>query len=98
MTFPIDAGWTAFRTQYAIDSRRDAPRLLADVTVRIKVDGKVVHEQQHVRAGVLSPVVRVDLIGGKALTLECDYGPAGDTQGHLNWLQPALLRDGATKP
>ena len=92
LTFPVDPGWAAFRTQYAVDSRRDAPRLLADVTVRIRVDDKVVHEQQHLRAGVLSPVVRVDLAGAKTLTLECDYGPAGDTQAHLDWLQPALLR------
>ena len=98
LTFAVDPGWTAFRTQYAIDSPRDTPRLLADVTVRIRVDGKVVHEQQHVRAGTISPVVRVDLAGAKALTLECDYGPAGDTQAHLNWLQPALLRDGARQP
>jgi hypothetical protein len=98
LTFAVDPGWTAFRTQYAIDSRRDAPRLLADVTVRIKVDGTVVHEAAHVRAGTLSPVVRVDLTGAKALTLECDYGPAGDTQAHLNWLQPALLRGATTRP
>ncbi len=98
LTFAVDPGWTAFRTQYAIDSRRDAPRLLADVTVRIRVDGKVVHEQQHVRAGTLSDVVRVGLAGAKALTLECDYGPSGDTQAHLNWLQPALIREGVLKP
>ena len=98
LTFAIDPGWTAFRTQYAIDSRRDAPLLLADVTVRVKVDGKVVHEQQHVRAGALSPVVRVDVVGAKTLTLECDYGPSGDTQAHLDWLQPALLRNATTRP
>ena len=99
LTFAVDPGWAAFRTQYAIDGRRDVPRLLADVTVRIKVDGRVVHEQRDVRAGVLSPVVRVDLAGAKALTLECDYGSNGDTQAHLNWLQPALLRDApATRP
>ncbi len=63
--------------------------------MRVKVDGKVVHEASHVRAGVLSPVVRVDLAGAKVLTLECDYGPTGDTQAHLNWLQPALLRAAA---
>ena len=98
LTFAVDPGWTAFRTQYAIDSRRDAPRLLADVTVRIEVDGKVVHEQQHVRAGSLSSVVRVDLTGARALTLECDYGPTGDTQAHLNWFEPALLRNGDHAP
>ena len=95
LTFAVDPAFTAFRTQYAIDSGRDTPRLLADVTVRVKVDGRTVHEAKHVRAGVLSPVVSVDLSGAKTLTLECDYGDAGDTQAHLNWLQPALLRGSA---
>jgi hypothetical protein len=41
----------------------------------------------------LSPVITVDLKDAKLLTLECDYGDAGDTQARLNWLQPALLRE-----
>ena len=99
LTFAIDPGWAAFRTRFAVDSRRDAPRLLADVTVRVKVDGRVALERRDVRAGVLSPVAVVDLTGAKTLTLECDYGPNGDTQAHLNWLEPALLRASpATRP
>jgi len=35
----------------------------------------------------------LDLKGAKSLTLEADFGDAGDTQAHLNWLQPALLRE-----
>jgi hypothetical protein len=93
LVFSIDPQWKFFRTQYAIDSRRDQPRRYADVTVRIKLDDKVVHEMPHVHAGVLSPVVELDLNGAKTLTLECDFGPAGDTQAHLNWLQPALLHE-----
>ena len=85
-------GWAAFRTQYAIDSPRSNPRPLADVTVRIKLDDKVVHERAHVRAGELSPVVAIDLGAANTLTLEADYGDGGDTQDHLNWLEPALLR------
>jgi len=92
LVLAVDPGWVAFRTQYAIDSRRDASRPLADVTVRVKLDDRVVHEQSHVRAGALSPVVSVDLNGAKTLTLEVDYGDGGDTQDHLNWIEPALLR------
>jgi hypothetical protein len=103
LTYAIDPGWAAFRTQYAIDYRSDALRTLADVTVRIKLDDKVVHEQSHVRAGALSSVVLLDLNAAKALTLEVDYGDAGDTQDHLNWIEPVLLRvrpntAAATKP
>jgi hypothetical protein len=92
LTFTIDPQWSSFRTQFAIASPQDQPSKFAEVTVRIKVDGKVVHEQQHFRAGTLSPVIHVDLKDAKTLTLECDYGSAGDTEARLNWLQPALLR------
>jgi hypothetical protein len=84
--------WAAFRTQYAIDSPRNNPRPLADVTVRLRLDDKVVHERAHVRAGEVSPVVTIDLAGARKLTLEADYGDGGDTQDHLNWIEPALLR------
>ena len=93
ISFSIDPQWTAFRTQYAIDSHRDAVSKFADVTVRVKLDGRVVHEATHVREGIISPVTILNLKGAKTLTLECDYGGAGDTQARLNWLQPALLRD-----
>jgi hypothetical protein len=96
LTFPIEPGWAAFRTQYAIESDAESPRPLADVTVRIKLDGKVVHEQSHVHAGVLSPVVSLDVHDAKTLTLEADYGDGGDTQAHLNWIEPALLRAAPT--
>ena len=92
LVFPIDGQWAAFRTQYAIDSRRDQPRRWADVTVRILLDDKLVHEEKQVRQGVISNAVLLELKGARTVTLECDYGDAGDTQGHLNWLQPALLR------
>ena len=97
LTYDIAAGnWPAFRTQYAIDTGTgDAPRQLADVTVRIKLDDRVVHEQAHIRAGELSPVFNVDLSGAKRLTLEVDYGDAGDTQDHFDWIEPALLRHAA---
>jgi hypothetical protein len=92
LTFALDPQWAAFRTQYAIDSRRDEPRKYADVTVRIKLDDKVVHEQKHLHVGEISKQVLIELKGAKTLTLECDYGDGGDTQAHLDWLQPALLR------
>jgi hypothetical protein len=94
LTYAIDSGWKSFRTQYSIDSSEESPRPLADVTVRIKLDGKTVHEESHVRAGALSPVVWIDLNGAKTLELEADYGNAGDTQDHLNWIEPALVREG----
>jgi hypothetical protein len=101
LSYGIDPQWKVFRTQYAIDSRRDQPRKYADVTVRIKLDGKVVHEERNFREGVISPVILLDLNGAKTLTLECDYGDAGDTQAHLDWLDAAFLHErpaSATEP
>ena len=88
LTWPLDGTYAALRTQYAVDER--LPQ--ADMTVRIKVDEKVVHEKQNVRGGTLSPVITVDLAGAKALSLEVDYGSGTDVQDRLVWLEPALLK------
>ena len=79
--------YKAFRTQYAIDG--DKP--YANVTVRVKLDDKVVHEQQDVVAGKISDVVQIPLAGAKTLTLEVDYGQTYDVQDRFNWIEPALL-------
>ena len=89
--YALDGKYAAFRTQYAIAS--EERRQFADVTVRIKLDGKVVHEKPNLRADMLAPVVIVDLPkSAKMLTLEVDYGAANDTQDRFNWIEPALLR------
>jgi len=88
LTWPLDNTYAAFRTQYAVDERLTQ----ADMTVRIKVGDKVVHEKQNVRGGMLSPVITVDLAGAKSLTLEVDYGSGTDVQDRLVWLEPALLK------
>ena len=88
LVFPLDGQYAAFRTQYAVDERLGR----ADMTVRVKLDDKVVHEKQNVRAGTLSPVITGDLAGAKTLTLEVDYGGGTDVQDRLVWLEPALLK------
>jgi hypothetical protein len=90
LVFSVDPRWKYFRTQFAIDSRRDNPKTLADVTVRIKLDDKVVLEQTHVHVGAPAKAAVIELGDAKTITLECDYGPFGDTQGHLDWIEPAL--------
>jgi NPCBM/NEW2 domain len=94
LAWPLDGSYAAFRTQFAIDGDRP----LADVTVRIKLDDKVVYEQSHVRSGVLWPIVTENLGNAKLLTLEVDYGDNLDAQDHLNWLSPALLKTAPPPP
>lgn len=92
ITWPIDAesrgDYETFRTQYAIEGAGQ----YADVTVRIKLDDKVVHERQKVRAGELSPVVLVPLGDAKSLTLEVDFGGNYGVQDRFNWIEPALVK------
>jgi hypothetical protein len=90
LSWTLDGTYTVLRTRYAIDTK-DA-NSQADVTIRILLDGKVVYEQPHVRAGALSPVVIEDLKDAKKLTLEVDYGDNLDTQDRVNWIEPALLK------
>lgn len=87
LTWTLDGKYEAFRTRFAVDG--DSPQ--ADVTVRVKLDGKTVFEQPHVRAGTLSPVVLQDLNGAKKLTLEVDGG-TGYVEDRLDWIEPALLK------
>ena len=88
LTWPLDGKYAAFRTQYAVDERLAR----ADMTVRVRLDDRVVHEKKNVGAGTLSPVITVDLAGAKSLTLEVDYGAGTDVQDRLVWLEPALLK------
>lgn len=88
LAWNLDGSYAGFRTRYAIDG--DSP--LADVTVRIKLDDKVAYEKQHIHAGVLSPVVLLELKDAKRLTLEVDFGEAGGAQDRLNWIEPALMK------
>jgi hypothetical protein len=88
LTYAIDPSFRTFRTQYAMDG--ELP--WADVTVRIKLDGNVVHEQQHFKAGKLAAPVSFDVTNGKTITLEVDYGDNYDVQDRLNWIEPAFVR------
>jgi hypothetical protein len=96
LVFPIDASqYKAFRTQYAIDTSATDGRF-AEVTVRVKLGDRVVHEQKGFHAGTLSSVVIMPLADAKTLTLEVDYGGNGDRQARMNWIEPALLRAAPT--
>jgi hypothetical protein len=91
LVFALEGPYKTFRTRYGIDTSADASR--ADVNVRILLDDKVVHEQQHVRAYAAAPLVTVPLGSAKTLTLEVTAAGPTDTQDRLDWLEPALVRD-----
>lgn len=88
LTWQLDGQYETFRTRYVIESDAGG---IADATVRIKLDDKVVYEKAHVRSGHMSPVIYQDLKGAKTLTLEVDGGSAY-AQDTLDWIEPALLK------
>lgn len=88
LTWTLDGQYETFRTRYAIESDAGG---IADATVRIKINDKVVYEKAHVRSGHISPVIYEDLNGAKTLTLEVDGGSAY-AQDTLDWIEPALLK------
>jgi hypothetical protein len=98
ITWPIDqktrGDYQTFRTQYALDGAGQ----YADVTVRVKLDGKVVHERQKLTAGELSPVVLVPLGNAKTLMLEVDFGGNYGVQDRFNWIEPALVKGSGAPP
>jgi hypothetical protein len=88
LTYELSGKWAGFRTQFAVDS--DSP--LADVTVRIYLDDKVVYEQKDVRAGRIWDAVTIPLSRAKRLSLEVDYGANFATEGRFVWLDPAFVK------
>ena len=88
LTWNLDGTYGGLRTRYAIDG----VGAYANVTVRIKLDGAIVHEQANFTAGKISPVIVVPLGSAKALTLEVDYGQNFSVQDKFNWIEPALTK------
>lgn len=88
LTYDIPPGTASFRARYAIAG--NGP--LADVTVRLRADDKVLYEQAHIKAATLSAPITADLSGVKTLILEVDYGANQDVQDDFLWLDPALVR------
>jgi len=88
LSYVLDGSYAAIRLGYAITG--ESP--LADLTVRIKLDGKTAYEAVHVRSSAVVEGLVVDLRGARTLTMEVDYGPAGDVQGRMAWLDPVLMK------
>ena len=88
LTYTITPQWSAFRTQFAIDSTSP----LADVTVCIYLDDKLAFEEKNVKAARIHPVVTLPLASAKSISLEVDYGENYATEDRFVWLDPALIR------
>ncbi|HEX8522031.1 MAG TPA: NPCBM/NEW2 domain-containing protein [Tepidisphaeraceae bacterium] len=88
LTWKLDGTYAGFRTRYAIAGQG----AYANVTVRIKLDEQIVHEQANVTAAALSPVIAFPLSSAKTLTLEVSFGQNLSVQDKFNWIEPALTK------
>jgi hypothetical protein len=89
LSWAIPAGeYQTFRTQYAMEGAGQ----YADVTVRVLLDGKVVHERKSFTAGEISPVILAPLGSAKTITLEVDFGGNYGVQDRFNWIEAALVK------
>ena len=62
--------------------------------IQVEVDGRAIPETAKlVKAGEMPVVLRVDLRGGKTLSLIVDFGPLGDVQSHTIWADARIIRD-----
>ncbi len=91
LTYATGGQYTTFVAYYGID---DASGPLADVTVRILADGRMVHEAVGVRRGKLHGPLRIALDGVSELELVVDFGAHGGIQDRFNWVEGAFIRDG----
>ena len=89
MTFDLPAdSFDVLEATLGIDDRSTGP---ADAVIRIRVDGVVVLEREHVRRGTAEDI-RVPLGSARTLTLEVDFGDHFDLGDHCVFAGARLLR------
>ncbi len=89
LTYDLRGAYRTFVTSFGMD---DDSGPLADVDVRIRVDGRVRFERDHVRRGQDMQSIRLDVQGADRIELIVGFGGNGDIQDRFNWIEPALIR------
>jgi len=90
LTYELGGAYREFVTSFGLD---DDSGPLADVAVRILVDGRSRFEQPEVHRGKLYGPVRLDVRRANRIELIVEFGKNGDLQDRFNWVEPALIRE-----
>ena len=88
LTYRLDKAYRWFAAELAID---DETRGGGSVTFRVFVDADERYVSPIVRGGAAPLPVRVDLAGGKQLSLIVDFAERADELDHANWLNARLV-------
>jgi len=88
LTYDLQGRCDEFVTAYGLD---DDSHSLADVTVKIIVDGQVRHHRESVTPGDLHGPFRVNTSRANHLELVVDFGKFGGVGDRFNWIEPAFI-------
>jgi len=89
LTYELGGRYREFVTALGLD---DTSGPLADVDVRVRVDGQTRYFKQHLRRGELVGPIRLEIRGASRIELIVDFGAGGDLQDRFAWIEPALIR------
>lgn len=95
LEYRLDDRYAQFRCVAALDG---AAGELADVDVRVLVDGQEKFSSIGVTGNLPPMEIEANLSGAKRLVLEVDYGKHGDIQDRFNWAAPILIRRQMAEP
>lgn len=90
VTYRLDGKYRRFHAVLGIDDDTGGK---GSAVFEVLVDGKRAYKSE-VLTGTSAPVVldRLDVSGGKLLTLRVDYATLGDIQDHANWCDAMVVK------
>lgn len=88
LTYPLDPAHKKFAAEIAID---DDTNGRGSVTFRVFVDAEERFRSNVVRGGDAPLAVRIDVAGGRTLSLVVDFAERADELDHADWLNARLL-------
>ncbi|MBN1343244.1 MAG: NPCBM/NEW2 domain-containing protein [Phycisphaerae bacterium] len=89
LVYALDDDCRRFICAYGLDEDSGP---MADVDVKVLLDGKVKHHAPTVRADGQLRKISLDVQGAKRLELLVDFGKNGNVQDRLDWVSPAIIR------
>jgi hypothetical protein len=90
LTFDLGGRFDWFEAAVGIDDRAAA---VADAIVRVRGDGRILFEADHVKRGVPSLPVKVSVQGIRQLVLETDFGESLDVGDHCAFADARVRRE-----
>ncbi|MEI7766597.1 MAG: NPCBM/NEW2 domain-containing protein [Phycisphaerae bacterium] len=89
LLYKLDGTFKTLALRVGVD---DSAKPHGESHVKIVLDGKTLWEKADLKAGELTPLLQLDITGGKNLELNALPHTQLDVQGRVNWIEPALLR------